>query len=108
MKEKIIESIESIRKWPNILYLDEQSTKQGIILKLLFILGWDFFNTEEVKPEYTVGNNRVDYSLRNGEDNKIFIEVKRTREELDTHQSQLLNYSFQEGVPLSILTNGRQ
>ena len=35
-----------------------------------------------------------------------FVLVKRPREELAAHQEQLLNYSFREGVKLSILTNG--
>jgi hypothetical protein len=31
--------------------------------------------------------------------------VKRIREELESHQEQLLRYSFQAGVSLAILTN---
>ena len=57
-------------------------------------------------PEYSVGGRRVDYSLRINNVNKVFIEVKKIGEELDNHQAQLLNYSFQEGVKLAILTNG--
>ena len=72
----------------------------------LYFLGWDTFNVEEVTPEYSVKSTRVDYSLRLNDANKAFVEVKKTSEELDNHQEQLLNYSFQEGVKLSILTNG--
>ncbi len=32
--------------------------------------------------------------------------VKRVGEDLEKHQEQLLNYSFQEGVKLAVLTNG--
>jgi hypothetical protein len=44
--------------------------------------------------------------LRIDKSNKVFIEVKRIREELESHQEQLLRYSFQAGVSLAILTNG--
>ncbi|MCK4358615.1 MAG: hypothetical protein KAW92_07700, partial [Candidatus Cloacimonetes bacterium] len=64
------------------------------------------FNISEVTPEYSVGTKRVDYSLRINNSNKVFIEVKKISEELENHQTQLLNYSFQEGVKLAVLTNG--
>ena len=44
--------------------------------------------------------------LRISNANKAFIEVKKIGEELENHQEQLLNYSFQEGVKLATLTNG--
>ena len=48
----------------------------------------------------------MDYALRHNNYNKVFIEVKKVGEDLEKHQEQLLNYSFQEGVKLAILTNG--
>jgi len=41
-----------------------------------------------------------------GSQNKAFIEVEQTGTDLEQHQEQLLNYSFQEGVKLASLTNG--
>lgn len=40
--------------------------------------------------------------------NKVFIEAKKPTEDLDNknHQEQLLEYSFRQGVKLSVLTNG--
>ena len=64
------------------------------------------FDVSEVVPEHTVGNRRVDYALRPGSPNAVFIEVKRRGENLDRHQQQLLEYCFQEGVKLAALTNG--
>ena len=77
-----------------------------MILPLLSKLGWDSFNIDEVVPEYSVGEKRVDYALRIQNANKVFIEVKKPSEDLERHQDQLLNYSFQEGVKLAALTNG--
>jgi predicted transport protein len=85
---------------------DEAATKQTIILRILSLLGWDSYNIDEVCPEYPVSTKKVDYSLRNSNKNKVFIEVKRVGEDLDKHQEQLLNYSFEEGVHLAVLTNG--
>lgn len=80
---------------------------QGVILPVLQYYGWDVFNTKEVVPQFDVGGGKVDYCLKTGQKNAVFIEVKRFSEELRVHQEQLLNYAFQEGVPTAILTNGQ-
>lgn len=86
--------------------LSEAAIKQAVILRILSLLGWDIHNMDEVHPEYSVGTNRVDYALKHSGKNKVFIEVKRVGEDLDKHQAQLLKYSFEAGVQLSVLTNG--
>lgn len=106
MLQKLREFISKVQSDERIQFLDEASTKQGVVLRLLSILGWDTFDIEEVKPEYSVSGRRVDYSLRIHRINKVFIEVKKVGEELERHQEQLLNYSFQEGVKLAVLNNG--
>ncbi len=80
---------------------------QGVILPVLQYYGWDVFNTKEVVPQFDVGGGKVDYCLKAGQKNAVFIEVKRFSEDLRVHQEQLLNYAFQEGVPMAILTNGQ-
>lgn len=106
MEEKLYDFIENLKSDKRIQSFDEAATKQAIILQLLSILNWNTFNIDEVSPEYSIRGKRVDYSLRIRNTNKVFIEVKRIVEELENHQEQLLNYSFQEGVKLAILTNG--
>lgn len=106
MKEEVLKVIKELRSNGHLNSLDEAATKQAIILKILSILGWNPFNVSEVYPEYSVGNKRVDYALRYNNRNKVFIEVKKVGEDLERHQKQLLDYSFQEGVKLAILTNG--
>lgn len=107
MREQLDTFIKSLKEDRKVISYDEAATKQAIILQLLSILKWNTYNTDEVTPEYSVGGGNVDYSLRVGGLNKVFIEVKRVGEELENHQEQLLNYSFQEGVKLAILNNGR-
>ena len=77
------------------------------MLRLLSLAGWNTYDISEVAPEYAVGNRRVDFALRPGSANAVFIEVKRARLNLEDHQQQLLEYCFQEGVRLAVLTNGR-
>lgn len=103
---RLIDFIKKIQTEKKIQTLNEEATKQSIILPILQLLGWQVFDADEVYPEFSIENTRVDYALRNGTINKVFIEVKRINEDLEKHQEQLLTYSFRQGVNLSILTNG--
>ncbi|MCD4820422.1 MAG: restriction endonuclease subunit R [Candidatus Cloacimonetes bacterium] len=102
----LIDFIKKIQTEKKIQSLNEEATKQSIILPILQLIGWQVFDADEVSPEFSIENKRVDYALRNGSINKVFIEVKRINEDLEKHQEQLLTYSFRQGVNLSILTNG--
>jgi len=106
MKEKLVSAINEIRNNTSIIISDEASIKSGVVLRLLSVMGWNPFDVNEVKPEYSVESKRVDFSLRINGTNKVFIEVKRPNESLERHQEQLLGYSFREGVKQAILTNG--
>ncbi len=108
MIEKITTFAENLKSNLRLLTYGEEATKLSIILPLLNLLGWNVFNIDEVSPEFSIENGRVDYSLRLNNTNEIFIEAKKTSEDLDKiqYQEQLLNYSFRHGVELAILTNG--
>ena len=107
MSESIARAVEQINRNVLLPSLGESTTKQVVVLRLLSLCGWDPFDPAQVVPEYTVGNRRVDFALRPGSTNAVFIEVKRPSENLENHQQQLLEYCFQEGVKLAALTNGR-
>ncbi len=85
---------------------NEAAIKQTLILPLFRVLGWNINDFNEVFPEYSTGNKRVDYSLKEKGENKVFIEVKKVREDLAMHQEQLLQYAFSDGVEIAVLTNG--
>lgn len=112
MAEKILNFIEALKKKPQVSKFDETETKQGMILPILQLLGWNVWDTEEVKPEYpvegkkAVDGGRVDFCLRIKGKSEIFLEAKRPGEDLEKHQEQLLTYSFKEGVDLAVLSNG--
>ncbi|MGB8647543.1 MAG: hypothetical protein WCF84_20080 [Anaerolineae bacterium] len=84
MKDKICNFIESLRANPRrqVIFSDEAASKQGIILPVLAMLGWDPFNIDEVKPEYILSSTKVDYALAPTNENRVFIEAKRIQEVL--------------------------
>ena len=88
MENRLISAISKIKLNKDINTFDEASTKNEVVLRFLSILGWDPFNTQEVKPEYAIRGKRVDYSLRYAGSNKVFIEVKQMLEPLEKHQPQ--------------------
>ena len=87
--------LSQLSKDQNLLHSVEEATKQGAVLPILNQLGWDCFNVQEVVPEFSVGTGRIDYCLRINQKNSVFIEVKRTTEDLERHEKQLLDYSFE-------------
>lgn len=112
MIEPIQNFIEALRKKPQVSKFDEIEAKQAMILPVLQLLGWNVWDTEEVKPEYSVEGkkgpegSRVDYCLKIKGKSEVFLEAKRPCEDLEKHQEQLLDYSFREGVDLAVLSNG--
>lgn len=106
MSEDLSILFERIKVDSNVLTASEAQTSQGVVLPILHNLKWNIFDTTEVNPEYTVGGKRVDFALQIQGVNKVFLEIKKTAENLDNHQEQLVYYAFQQGVKLAILTNG--
>lgn len=106
MQEKIARFLADLKKRKDIFGYSEAATKQSIILYLLQLLGWNPFDSEEVKPEYGVEERKVDYALRVYSTSKVFIEVKKVDEPLAPHEQQLIRYATTESVKLAVLTNG--
>lgn len=89
-------------------YPDEAAVSQGIVLRLLGVLGWTTFDTQIVVPQYGVEGRKVDYALCHPPSKRIvFIEVKRVGN-IEGAERQLFEYAFHEGVPIAILTDGRE
>lgn len=87
---------------------NEASVSQGIVLRLLNALGWPTYDTDAVWPEYALGGRRVDFALCSPPAKPIaFIEVKQIGQS-DGAERQLFEYAFHIGVPMAILTDGRE
>lgn len=89
-------------------FSNEASVSQGIVLRLLNALGWPTYDTDAVWPEYSLSGKRVDYALCSPPSKPIaFIEVKQIGQS-DGAERQLFEYAFHIGVPMAILTDGRE
>ena len=89
-------------------FINEASVSQGIVLRLLHALGWPSYDTQVVWPEYSLSGRRVDFALCHPSSKPIaFIEVKQIGQS-DLAERQLFEYAFHEGVPMAILTDGRE
>lgn len=92
--------------------VNEEMTKQSLIIPFIQLLGYDIFNPLEVRPEYSADfakkkGARVDYAIFNENDASIFIEAKTVSESLEKYNSQLAYYfNATHQLKLAILTNG--
>ncbi len=87
----------------------EAAVSQGIVLKLLNVLGWPIFNTQIVHPEYSVAKGNIDFALCDSQLTPlVFIEVKKVGK-IEGEEQQLFKYIRDYGVvPIGVLTNGRE
>src|SRR3990172_9040208 len=89
-------------------FQNEASVSQGIVLRLLQSLDWPIFDSTVVCPEYSVEGGRVDFALCHPPWKAlVFIEVKNIGKD-EGADRQLFEYAFHVGVPLAVLTDGRQ
>ena len=106
MSDVLTDFIQQIKDDKRFASFDEAAIRQGVVLKILSFLGWDPFNTEEIRPELDVKGGRVDFSLRHNNTNKVFIQVKKELKNFKKYQGQLTDYAVHEDVKLSALTDG--
>ena len=89
-------------------YPNEAAVSQGIVRRLLATLGWPIYDPQVVYPEFTVERLHVDYALCHPASKpRVFIEVKGVGKG-DKAERQLFEYAFHQGVPLAVLTDGRE
>lgn len=105
MRDAIIEIREGIKSG---VFRNEASVSQGIVQRILLALGWPIFKPDIVSPEYALEGRRVDYALCYPPSKPaVFVEVKQIGQS-DGADKQLFEYAFHLGVPLAILTDGRE
>ena len=106
MNDRLTAEIQRIRSDITIPTLDEDNVKRVVIEPILKELGWNIYDTREFRSEYNLSGGKVDYALHLEDEPYVFLEAKNPREELGKHQRQLLEYAFEKGSPLAVLTNG--
>jgi hypothetical protein len=104
--KKLAEFIKKIQSDDRFSTFDEAAIKQGVVLKILSLLDWDPFDVDEVQPEYEIQGSKVDFCLKKGKTNKVFILVRKNEKEFPKHEDKALSVSVQGKAPIGILTNG--
>jgi hypothetical protein len=91
---------------------NEETTKHSLIVPFIQTLGYDVFNPQEVRPEYSADfgkkkGEKVDYAIICNDKPIIFIEAKSINENLKNHEAQLSRYfNSTPSVKVAVLTNG--
>lgn len=89
-------------------FSNEAAVSQGVVQRILFLLGWPVYDTGVVSPEYSLEGRRVDYALCHPAGKPlVLVEVKQVGQS-EGADRQLFEYAFHEGVPMAILTDGRE
>jgi predicted type IV restriction endonuclease len=105
MRDAILDIRQALaaNRFPN-----EAAVSLGVVLRILNALSWPTFNTGVVAPEYALEGRRVDFALCYPPGvPRAFIEVKQVGQSSGADR-QLFEYAFHRGVPLAILTDGRE
>lgn len=90
--------------------LNEESTKQCLVLPMFCLWGFDIYNMNEVMPEYPITEiGRADYVLKDNGNIHFIIEVKKLDSNLISHINQLKEYvdNINESK-VGILTDGNK
>jgi hypothetical protein len=105
----MLELIERIReRLAQGAYVNEAAISHGTVTPILNALGWDSADPQQMVPEFSVPRGRVDLALFGlGHRPAVFIEVKGVGRAMDGDR-QLFEYAYHHGVPLCVLTDGRE
>jgi predicted type IV restriction endonuclease len=101
--------IEQIReRLQRSAYVNEAAISHGVVMPIINALGWDTADPQQVVPEFSISGGRVDFALFGlGHKPAVFIEVKQVGRAV-AGDRQLFEYCFHQGVPLCVLTDGRE
>ena len=78
------------------------------MIPILDGLGWPVFDVQVVAPEFKIGARKVDYALCHKEKKPlVLLKVKDLGKATEKGEKQLFEYAFKQGVPIAILTDGR-
>ena len=101
--------IERLNK-DDIDVLDEHDAKYYLIDFILMQFGHNIFDETEVIKEYCVDkDNYIDYCLKTGNYNKLFLEVKKPGiRKIEKYRDRLLKCAYADNVEFAAITNLKQ
>ncbi len=90
-------------------FKSEDNVSNGIVRRLLDALSWPVYDMTVAISEFPVESRRVDFALCHPPKNPlVFVEVKQIGKLDEDAEKQLFEYAYHEGVPVVILTDGRE
>ena len=104
--EKLIQFLTELQTDKKFKNFDEASIKQGIILKVLSLLGWDPFDLSEIQPEFSIKKQKIDFVLKQDDSPQFFLIVKKDISNFKAHIETLLEISETSDIKIAIYTNG--
>ena len=104
--DKLVQFLTELQTDEKFKDFDEASIKQGIILRILSLLGWDPFDLNEIQPEYSVKKQKIDFVLKHNDSLKVFLIVKKGLDNFKAHIETLLDSAKKSDVKIAIYTNG--
>lgn len=110
MSKRFEETIDDLAKGIGAgSFRSEAEISQGVVAHVLHELGWPVFNVQVVAPEFKIGKRKVDYALCHPAGKpSVLVEVKDLGKADNRGQQQLFEYCFHQGVPIAVLTDGRE
>ncbi len=108
MNKEIISFIDGLKANRQLTSFEVPAIKQSVVMKLLFMLGWDIFNLDEVSQNFTAEKHPVDFCLKINGANKIFINVIKADQPLVDHAPGLCAAASRAKIEFCVLTNGNQ
>lgn len=104
--KRLIESIK--RNLAQGRYQNESTIREAVVLPILERLGWDTIDPAVVRREHPIRSRKVDYCLFvHHATPDVLVEVKAVGS-IEGGDRQLFEYAFHEGVPMALLTDGRE
>lgn len=109
---ELIESIRKIsfnveRQLDTLRREDEEAIKQVSVIPFIEALGYDTRNLDEVKSQFAVANEWVDYAIKRDRKPIILVEAKRATDTLSEKRwKQLNDYFCATEAKYAVLTNG--
>ena len=109
MSKRFARTIEDLAKGIGAgSFRSEAEISQGVVKRVLHELGWPVFDVQVVAPEFKIGTRKVDYALCHPAGKpSVLVEVKDLGKADNRGQKQLFEYCFHQGVPIAVLTDGR-
>jgi predicted type IV restriction endonuclease len=104
--DKLIQFLKELQTDKKYREFEEASIKQAIVLKILFLLGWDPFDANEIQPEYMTKMQKIDFAIRQNDTVKAFLIVRKDLENFKANIESLLESAEKADVKIAIFTNG--